>query len=106
MEEIKAYKPKCCKKAYLYKSSAFRHENKCFKNPDNKACVSCDNFVTAYNTVYVPPHGDQNYGNADYDERYNYCNYDGVIIGTDLQKNGHKPFQFNCPHWKLNSEVM
>lgn len=99
MEEVKAYKPKCCNKAYLHKASARRHEKRCFFNPDNKACVTCKNFMTDYNTVYVPPHGDQNYGDADYEERYNYCNYDNFIIGTDLHKPGHKQFQSHCSHW-------
>lgn len=99
MEEIKAYKPSCCNKAYMHRWSALRHEKKCFRNPNNKACLTCGNFMTEYNTVYVPPHGDQNYGDADYDERINYCNYDEYVIGTDLHKNGHKPFQHHCPHW-------
>lgn len=97
MEKITAYKPKCCNKAYYSYSGAWHHEKRCFKNPDNKACLSCGNFITDYNTVYVPPIAE--YGDRDYEERYNYCNYDGFIIGTDLHKRGHKQFQNNCEHW-------
>lgn len=43
-EEIKAYKPKCCNKAYIHKSSAIRHEKRCYKNPENKACKMCKYF--------------------------------------------------------------
>lgn len=101
MKEVKAYKPKCCKKAYLLKGSASRHEKTCFRNPDNKACLTCDRFKTDYNTVYVQPHGDQNYGDADYEEKYNWCTYDDFIIGTDLYKTDHKQFQSHCNYWML-----
>ena len=43
-EEITAYMPKCCRKAYLSKYSAVRHEKKCMKNPDNRACITCKHF--------------------------------------------------------------
>jgi len=98
MEEIKAYKPKCCNKAYITKSGARKHEHNCYKNSDNRACLTCGNFITDYNTIYVPPHGDQNYGDEDYEERYNYCDYDNKVISTEyLQSN--KPFQYHCPRW-------
>ena len=107
MEEIRAFKPKCCSKAYLHRWSALRHEKKCFKNPDNKACLTCGNFKTDYNTVYVPPHGDQNYGDADYDVKYSYCEVDGTILGNPMQEvdGSYKPFQTNCKHWILDEEV-
>lgn len=41
MEQITAYKPKCCNRAYMSKYSAIRHERKCPKNPDNRACQTC-----------------------------------------------------------------
>lgn len=98
MEEVKAYKPKCCNKAYLTKSGAWKHEHKYYKNPDNKACLTCGRFMTDYNTVYVRPHGDQNYGDADYEEKYNWCEYDNEIISSEYLP-GNKPFQHNCPRW-------
>lgn len=105
MEEIKAYKPKCCQKAYIYKSSAVRHEKKCYKNPDNKACLTCNNFITDYNTIYVPPRGDQNYGDADYDVKYHYCEIDGKILGNPGQevRGKFKPFQSKCNGWILKA---
>lgn len=101
MEEIKAYKPKCCRKAYMCKGSAIRHEKKCFRNPDNKACLTCGNFMTDYNTVYVPPHGEQNYGDADYDIKYSFCGLDGKILGNSMQevRGEYKPFQIRCKDW-------
>jgi len=102
MEEIKAYKPKCCKKAYICKGSATRHEKLCCKNPDNKACITCGHFITDYHTVYVQPHGDQNYGDADYDIKYYHCEVDGVNIGSDyFNDNNAKPFTKNCKNWVL-----
>jgi hypothetical protein len=95
-EEIRAYKPRCCKKAYLHKSSAVRHEKYCFCNPDNKACLSCGNFITDFHTVYVPPHGDQNYGDADYEEKYNYCDYNDKTFG---HRPGEQEWTRDCIHW-------
>ena len=98
MKEIKAYQCDYCNKYYKHKSSAKRHENRCFKNPQNKACLSCGNFITDYNTVYVRPHGNQNYGDADYDVRYNYCDYTGRSF-TDEVVIYRQEFQKNCSHW-------
>lgn len=41
MEEIKAYKPKCCSKAYITKRACVEHEKRCLWNPDNEACHTC-----------------------------------------------------------------
>lgn len=97
MKEIKAYQCDYCDKYYKHKSSAKRHESRCFKNPQSKACLTCGNFITDYETVYVQPHGDQNYGDADYEQKYNYCDYTGRSFqdyNGDRQK-----FQHNCNHW-------
>jgi len=96
MKEIKAFQCDYCDKYYKHKSSAKRHENRCFKNPENKACLSCANFVTDYETVYVRPQGNQNYGDADYEQRYNYCDYDGLTFGHEKT---NKEFQINCVNW-------
>lgn len=48
MEQITAYKPKCCNRAYMSKHSAIRHERKCPKNPDNRACQTCKNRTVEY----------------------------------------------------------
>lgn len=42
MEEIKAYKPKCCSKAYITKRACVEHEKRCLWNPDNEACHTCE----------------------------------------------------------------
>lgn len=96
MEEIKAYKPKCCKKLYFSKYSALRHEKKCFCNPDNKACLSCGNFMTDYNTVYVRPQGDGNYGDDDYEQRYNYCECTGKTFGNETDE---QQWKRDCCQW-------
>ena len=41
LEEIKAYKPKCCSKAYITKRACVEHEKRCLWNPDNEACHTC-----------------------------------------------------------------
>ena len=98
MKEIKAYECDYCDKYYKHKGSAKRHEDKCFKNPKVKACLSCGNFITDYETVYVRPHGDQNYGDADYEERYHYCGYSGKSFESE-NMNNRQEFQRNCNHW-------
>lgn len=40
-EQIKAWKPVCCSKAYMKKQSAVEHEKHCLWNPLNKACHTC-----------------------------------------------------------------
>ena len=96
MKEIKAYACDYCPKYYKHKNSAIRHEKQCFHNPIIKACMSCQNFKTDYDTVYVRPNGDQNYGDADYEEKYNYCSYDEKVFGHGT---GEKRFQNNCNYW-------
>lgn len=101
-EEIKAYKPKCCNKAFVRKWSAVRHEKNCPKNPDNKACYTCGYCRRESNTVYVRPHGDQNYGDADYEEYYLWCDYEEKIISS--YPNGKDPdecilLQKKCCYW-------
>ena len=103
MKEIKAYQCDYCKKYYKHKSSAKRHEKICFYNPENRACITCDNFKTDYETVYVRPHGNQNYGDADYDVRYNYCDYDEKSFDTNEEWS--KSFQNHCEHWKHRKPI-
>lgn len=98
MKEIKAFQCDYCDKYYKHKSSAKRHENRCFKNPKVKACLTCGNFITDYITVYVPPQGEQYYGDADYDQRYNYCKYSDKSFQAEMYYDRQK-FQFNCCHW-------
>jgi len=81
MNEIKAYACDYCNKYYKHKSSARRHETRCFKNPQNKACLTCGNFKTDYKDV-----------------KYNYCDYTGRSF-QDYDGNRQK-FQHNCKHWK------
>lgn len=103
MHEIKAFQCDYCNKYYKHKSSAKRHENRCFKNPKNKACLSCGNFTTDYETVYVPPQGDQNYRDADYERRYNYCEATEKSFNAELYYDRQK-FQRNCNHWISKKE--
>lgn len=98
MDEIKAYKPSCCPKAYIHKGSAIRHEKKCFKNSNNKACLSCGNFKTDTNTIYMRP-TDGNYGDSDYEEKYFYCEYDDFILGEHIENGNNKSFQRDCKYW-------
>lgn len=52
--------------------------------------------MTDFNTVYVPTHGDQNYGDADYEERYNYCDHTEKTFGHE---SGEQEWVRNCKHW-------
>ncbi len=85
MKEIKAYQCDYCNKYYKHKSSAKRHEKICFYNPENRACITCDNFKT------------------DYDVRYNYCDYDEKSFDTNEEWS--KSFQNHCEHWKHRKPI-
>lgn len=97
MEEVKAYKPKCCKKAYLLKSSAVRHEKNCIYNPDNKACATCIHRIKESQTVYVRPYPCNNPGDNDYDVFCDYCEVLEQIMGT---AGASVDYEFNCKHWE------
>lgn len=95
MKEIKAYQCDFCeKKYYKYKSSAYKHERNCTANLVNKACRTCANFHIEWNTVYVAPRGDQNYGDADYEEKQFWCN------AKEKQLENPGDWQINCTLWK------
>ena len=74
MREIKAYHCDYCVKYYKHKSSAQRHEKKCFYNPNNKACLSCEDFIT-------------DYADEDYSIKNYYCG------------NGKEVYQHHCTRW-------
>lgn len=56
MKEIKAYQCDYCDKYYKHKSSARRHEKQCFRNQDNRACLTCGNFDNLETTEYGEPY--------------------------------------------------
>lgn len=101
MEIVSAYKPKCCKKAYLLKGSASRHEKNCAYNPDNKACATCGHCSYESDTVYNPFHGGDP-GSTDYEEYYYWCDQHEKVISQ--YPNGKKPeeclsYQKHCINW-------
>lgn len=105
MKEIKAYQCDFCTKYYKHKSSAKRHENICYSNPDNRACLTCGNFVKYYKTVYVRPYGDQNYSVGDYEEYEEYEEQFLICKATGKDFRAEKiidrqNFQYHCRMWK------
>lgn len=103
MKEIVVYQCEFCeKKIYKTKSSAIRHEKRCYANPVNKACRTCKHAIKDSDTVYVQPHGDQNYGDADYDIDYIYCE-----ITDNFLYHPEKPCEFknNCSHWEKGERL-
>lgn len=52
MKQVQAYSPKCCTgKAFIKPYVCKRHEQNCSKNPDNKACATCEHNVLLGRTV-------------------------------------------------------
>jgi len=92
-----------CKKTYELKSSALRHEKKCFANPATKSCRTCKHAIKDSDTVYVPPRGEEKYGDADFEQSYIYCD---AISGLFLM-HYDKPCKFhtNCIHWELGEDL-
>lgn len=102
-ELIRAYKPVCCKKAYMSKSSAVRHEKTCHKNPENRACGTCKHRIAITETYYNPYHGGD-CGSTDYDYKHWWCKiykrqiaYDFCVPNFD--EITLRP-QMNCEHWE------
>jgi hypothetical protein len=93
LKEITAFVCSYCDKLYRRKSSAIRHEKKCYANPLTKACRTCANAVEDSETVYVKPCGDQEYGDADYDVSYLYCSAKDKVISHPDKPCG---FEHNC----------
>ena len=88
--EVKAFQCEFCNKIYRHKSSGVRHEKSCFANPTTKACRTCKHFKIEWETVYVPPHGGQNYGDADYEEKVEVCEKGIEISGGRFKHNCEK----------------
>ena len=103
MKEVTMYECEYCKKkVYRNKSSARRHEKKCFANPINKACRSCSNLNSLSKTVYNPNHGG-NPGSTDYQVCYIFCTANWKVI--DKYDSDAMNMQSNCPDYiegKLN----
>lgn len=102
MKIITAYACEFCSKVYKNKSSAIRHEKKCYANPANKACRTCAHALNDSETVYVPPHENQGYGDADYDIHFIYCE-----ITNKYLSHPDKPCEFrhNCPYYKQGEKL-
>lgn len=100
-ELINAYKPICCTKAYINKSSAVRHEKRCPKNPENRACQTCKHCIESTETYYNPYHnGDC--GSTDYDYKYLWCEIYKMQIefySADIDGMTMLP-KMKCEHWE------
>lgn len=78
MKEIKAYACDYCKKFYKHKSSAKNHEKQCYRNPNNRACLTCGNFDNLATTEYGEP----------------YCH------GYERAMTSKYFFKYWCPKWQ------
>ncbi len=97
MKEVTAYACSYCEKIYKNKSSAVSHEKKCFANPARRACRTCKHAIKDTETIYVRPQGDQNYGDADYEIDYIYCETTEKILSHPEKPCG---FKWNCPYYQ------
>ena len=105
MQEITAYKPKCCNRAYMSKYSAIRHERKCPKNPDNRACQTCKHQIEEQKTVYNPYHGG-NPGSTDHDVNYWWCEHFEKVIDRFAENDDTEMEpQMNCEFWEGKEDV-
>lgn len=96
MKEVIRYQCDYCEKIYKHKSSARRHEKKCFANPTTRACRTCEHLKVEFETVYVPPKGNESYGDADYDIDYFVCDIKEIAINYP----GKRPkWTYGCPYY-------
>lgn len=100
-ELITAYKPICCNKAFMSKSSAIRHEKKCRKNVANRACQTCKHRIVATETYYNPYHGGD-CGSTDFEYDYWWCEIHEKQIDTGaLNTLGLLMLpKMHCEHWE------
>ena len=68
----------CGKGVLTSKSAMKKHEERCLYNPVRRACITCANLGTDYETIYNPYHGG-NPGSTDTEVRYNFCKADDDI---------------------------
>ena len=102
-EKIQAYKPVCCNKAFLYKSSAERHEKRCPHNPQNKACQTCLHKIMLSETFYNPYHNG-NPGSTDYDVPYWFCDVYEKEISKYEDDGKTISLKMNCEKWEEAKE--
>ncbi|NFG59674.1 hypothetical protein FDC35_13170 [Clostridium botulinum] len=103
MKEVTAYLCEYCGKMYKHKSSVKAHEKKCFGNLTTRSCRTCKHAIKDSDTIYVPPHDDQNYGDADYEQDFIYCD----AINDKYLMHYEKPcgFETNCSKWSLGEKL-
>ncbi len=77
MNEITAYTCSYCGRVYKIKSSAVRHEKRCFANPEQKACRTCKHVVKGKEVIHdVSEDGEK----TEYDVSYLYCEVTGALL--------------------------
>ena len=94
--EVTAYKPYCCNRAMLSKKSARRHEKLCLKNPNNRACPTCE-FLSAEMETYYNPHHNGDPGSTDREYKIEYCSADPD------NPVAHIEYKRDCPKWNGES---
>ncbi|GAG67661.1 unnamed protein product [marine sediment metagenome] len=87
MKKIKAHQCSYCSFYRISRQPVLKHEKKCFKNPENKACASCKHNTTDYDTIYNRHHGGDP-GSTDYDIAYNYCVELDIVLNNYTLKKG------------------
>ena len=104
-EQITAFKPICCNKAFMTKASAIRHERNCRKNVANRACYTCKHRTKCTETYYNPNHGGD-CGSTDFDYEYLWCEIHQMQIDNCSLNIGAMTMlpKMNCEHWERREE--
>ena len=91
MKQVKRWKCDFCKKTYCNKGGCKRHEEICYYNPANRACITCGHNEAVWNTVYCPYY-DGVPGSNDHEELIGQCcvKYDRWITKTDKSEQNLK----------------
>lgn len=84
MREVTVYECEYCnKRKYAYKSSAKKHENKCYWNPKTKSCMTCKHYINPDESTQFQVFEDET-----------FCIYANPSCGLN----------YNCGGW-IESEV-
>jgi len=87
MKIIKAYIPDCeCSKTYRTKKACLNHEKGCYKNPSNKACITCDH--QSVEGIF---------------RCQNELVKNNELYGTGFFNGIKRNIRVNCPFWELRT---
>jgi len=96
MREVRKWRCGFCKKDYYNKSYCKNHEDKCYHNPKNKACISCAYNEKTYIEVPENPYYAGAISYKEFDGQY-CAKYQRWVYKMDTKE---RNLEIDCKGWK------